>query len=108
MPNNKAVVPRVPNGVVDLGVIPGDVQMSLSLPLKNRSLENARVVGGGTSCGCLTLEKFPITLQALNDAEFTVEFRPPSKSGAFEKTIVYYLEHPEQRVLRFVLRGRVH
>jgi hypothetical protein len=80
---------QIPHGTV------GDL-IDIPVILKNYSRFDAEVIGGGTSCGCMTLESIPQTIPAKSSLELTIRLRYPHRDGAISQKFVYYLRHPNQ------------
>ena len=62
----------------------------------NRSSQPAHIFGGGTSCGCLTMTKLPVTVPANGRAELELILKAPAEAGELNKRFVYYIQHPSQ------------
>jgi len=64
--------------------------------LANNSDSPVTVVGGGTSCRCLTLTGLPVAIPANTAVDLRVKLSRPDKPGRISQRIVYYLDAPEQ------------
>ena len=68
------------------------------------------MVGGGTSCTCVTLENIPLEIPANSRRELAVRFQVGAHlrgQKEFTSSLVYYLEGGQQFLVRGIVRGLV-
>ncbi len=78
--------------------------------LRNRLSKPVRVVGGGTSCTCVTLEKIPLEIPANSRRELAVRFKVGEHlrgQKEFRSSLVYYLEGRKQFLVRGDFSGAI-
>ncbi len=78
--------------------------------LRNRSAQTVRVVGGGTTCTCVTLESIPLEIPAHGRRELAVRFKVGEHlrgQKEFRNSLVYYLEGCQQFQVRGTIRGKL-
>jgi hypothetical protein len=78
--------------------------------LRNRSAKPIRVVGGGTTCTCVTLESIPLEIPARSSRELAVRFKVGEHlrgQKEFTSGLVYYVEGGQQFNVRGVVRGTI-
>ena len=75
------------------------------LTVLNRSDVPAEIVGGGTSCTCVTLSELPIMIPPKGSVELEVEIKFVGSPGPTTRKFIYYLRHPIQRSLLGVIHG---
>ena len=78
--------------------------------LLNRSAKPIRVVGGGTTCTCVTLESIPLEIRAHGRRELAVRFKVGEHlrgQKEFKNGLVYYLEGSQQFNIRGVISGTI-
>jgi hypothetical protein len=76
--------------------------------LYNRLSKPIRVVGGGTSCTCVTLENIPLEIPANSSRELAIRFQVGEHlrgQKEFTSSLVYYLEGGQQVLVRGSFRG---
>ncbi|MBL8856344.1 MAG: hypothetical protein JNK57_20425 [Planctomycetaceae bacterium] len=86
-------------------LVPGQSYETV-VTLYNRLSKPIRVVGGGTSCTCVTLENIPLEIPANSRRELAVRFKVGEHlrgQKEFTSSLVYYLEGGQQ----FLVRGKV-
>jgi hypothetical protein len=90
-------------------LVPGESYETV-VTLYNRLSKPIRVVGGGTSCTCVTLENIPLEIPANSRRELAVRFQVGEHlrgQKEFTSSLVYYLEGGQQFLVRGVVRGLV-
>jgi len=78
--------------------------------LRNRSAKPIRVVGGGTTCTCVTLESIPLEIAPHDTRELAVRFRVGEHlrgQKEFKNGLVYYLAGGQQFNVRGVVSGTI-
>jgi hypothetical protein len=78
--------------------------------LRNRSAKPIRVVGGGTTCTCVTLESIPLEIPAHGRRELAIRFKVGEQlrgQKEFTSGLVYYLEGGQQFNVRGVIQGTI-
>ena len=94
------------NGGVNCGSIHPGKWTEVEITVKNNSVHPVEIVGGGTSCGCVTLESIPMSIPAADSQtmHLCVNLERP---GQFSKRFVYYLRHPNQRSVLGTITGKI-
>jgi hypothetical protein len=90
-------------------LVPGN-RYETNVTLYNRLLKPIRVVGGGTSCTCVTLANIPLEIPANSQRELAIRFKVGEHlrgQKEFTSSLVYYLEGGQQFLVRGVVRGRI-
>ena len=82
-------------------------EKTIRVIVANHSDHDARIFGGGTSCGCLTLSKLPVNVRARSSAELQLLLKAPKQAGPLRTVFVYYIEHPEQYEVLGLVEGTV-
>jgi hypothetical protein len=78
--------------------------------LRNRSAHPVRVVGGGTTCTCVTLESIPLEIAPHGTRELAVRFKVGEHlrgQKEFKNGLVYYLAGGQQFNVRGVISGTI-
>jgi hypothetical protein len=78
--------------------------------LRNRSAKPIRVVGGGTTCTCVTLESIPLEIAPHGTRELAVRFKVGEHlrgQKEFKNGLVYYLAGGQQFNVRGVISGTI-
>jgi hypothetical protein len=78
--------------------------------LRNRSAKPIRVVGGGTTCTCVTLESIPLEIPAHGRRELAVRFKVGERlrgQKEFKNGLVYYPEGGQQFNVGGVVHGTI-
>lgn len=70
---------------IDCGEVAVDSLREVTIKVVNHSASEARIVGGGTSCRCLTLEAIPATIPAHASLILHVRIKVPSQPGQFSQ-----------------------
>lgn len=98
--------------VVDLGLVPAEFPVAFSVYLANQSSEPVTITGGGVNCGCLTLQKLPLTIPARSGITLNAELIPQRDSPGVRRTqhFTYYLDLPRQHQVRgsviYIAKGK--
>jgi len=79
----------------------------VAIEVINESRYAARIFGGGTSCGCLTLTDLPVVVGANEAVTLNLELKAPPTTGHMVVRFVYYIEHPEQYHLSGSIQAEV-
>jgi hypothetical protein len=90
-------------------LVPGQSYETI-VTLYNRLSKPIRVVGGGTSCTCVTLENIPLEIPSNSRRELAVRFKVGEHlrgQREFTSSLVYYLEGGQQFLVRGVVRYRI-
>ncbi|MDP1561146.1 MAG: hypothetical protein Q8M16_07095 [Pirellulaceae bacterium] len=90
-------------------VVPGHSYETI-VTLHNRLSKPIRVVGGGTSCTCVTLGNIPLEILANSRRELAVRFKVGEHlrgQKEFTSSLVYYLEGGQQFLVRGIIRGEI-
>jgi hypothetical protein len=83
-------------------LVPGE-SYETGVTLYNRLSKPIRVVGGGTSCTCVTLENIPLEIPANSRRELAVRFQVGEHlrgQKEFTSSLVYYLKGGQQFLVR--------
>lgn len=73
----------------------------------NRSPHPARIFGGGTSCGCLTITHLPVVVPPKEKTELLLLLHAPASPGSVNEKFVYYIEHSNQYEVLGEIHGEV-
>jgi hypothetical protein len=90
-------------------LVPGESYETI-VTLYNRLSKPIRVVGGGTSCTCVTLENIPLEIPANSRRELAVRFQVGAHlrgQKEFTSSLVYHLEGGQQFLVRGVVSGAI-
>jgi hypothetical protein len=90
-------------------LVPGQ-RYETAVTLRNRSAKPIRVVGGGTTCTCVTLESIPVEIPAHGRRELAVRFKVGEHlhgQKEFTSGLVYYLERGQQFNVRGAIYGTI-
>ncbi len=90
-------------------LVPGESYETI-VTLYNRLSKPIRVVGGGTSCTCVTLENIPLEIPANSRRELAVRFTVGEHlrgQKEFTSSLVYYLEGGQPFLVRGDFRGTI-
>ena len=95
--------------VIEIGDLMAEKPIEVKVVVRNRSTSPLRIIGGGTSCGCVVLTSFPIALVPLQDLELPIAYTPMHQDigRVVEKKFRYYLDHPSQGYVDGTIRSRV-
>ena len=91
---------QVPSG-------PAGSQVELVIPLANTGPVPVSVVGGGTSCKCMTLTDIPSKISPLSELPMKIRIVRPISPGRMQERVVYYLDAPDQYSLSATVIGEV-
>ncbi|MDP1561523.1 MAG: hypothetical protein Q8M16_09015 [Pirellulaceae bacterium] len=90
-------------------LLPGQSYETI-VTLHNRLSKPIRVVGGGTSCSCVTLENIPLEIPANSSRELAIRFKVGEHlrgQKEFTSSLVYYLEGGQQFLVKGGIRSVV-
>jgi hypothetical protein len=90
-------------------LVPGESYETV-VTLYNRLSKPIRVVGGGTSCTCVTLENIPLEIPANSSRELAVRFKVGEHlrgQKEFTSSLVYYIEGGQQFLVRGSFRSTI-
>lgn len=93
--------------VIELGEVTPGQPVVRNLRVQNNFGRSVTIVGGGSGCGCLTLDSLPVNVPAGETRMLRIEFIPgyADPQVAIEKPFYYYLDHPHQYSVKGVVRS---
>ena len=98
---------RILGGPSDVGrAAPNSLQIA-KVVVTNQSAQPVEIVGGGVSCGCMTLNSIPMTIPPRQSVTLQVQIRVPMDAGPFKKSFAYFLRHPRQFRVVGAVQGTV-
>lgn len=75
--------------------------------LTNHSDSAIQIVGGGSTCGCITLQNLPMSIAPGQTVSLNVELTARGDPGDYSQTVSYYLDASDQFVLTAKLEYRI-
>ena len=80
---------------INLGAIPlGKADLVVEINLLNLSSDTISVIGAKTSCSCMQLGDFPVSLSPGQKHALKIEYLPSDKTGAFEHKVLLFTDEP--------------
>jgi hypothetical protein len=92
---------------ISLGEVCRGEEREVMLQVVNCTAKDIWLVGGGSSCGCLTLNRFPVCIPAKGRQELTIKIRVISKTAEFYQLVQYYTDDEERPILIVPIRGHI-
>ncbi len=80
--------------VVDLGNVPKGSVVQRELRVLNLGSEPLEMLGSQKSCGCISLDEFPIVIPARGDCTLKLKTGISNKPGPFGHTIKFFSDAP--------------
>ncbi len=71
---------------------PPETVVERSVRVLNRSSSSVKLLGSQPSCGCITLDDFPITVPTGQDYTLTLKIGVPSDPGPFENSVKLFAD----------------
>jgi hypothetical protein len=71
---------------------PAGTIVERSIRVLNRSFSDVKLVGSQPSCGCITLNEFPVVIPAGGDYTLTLKIGIPDEPGSFEHTVKLFTD----------------
>jgi hypothetical protein len=97
--------------VLSLGDAELGEERQLSVTLANHTPRDVTIVGGGSSCSCLALDRFPILIPRGQERELLVKVKvsatPGSTSTTFNQAVQYYTDSEFGPILLVQIVARV-
>ena len=88
------------NVVLEDSILSGEVSAGESIDfvvaVHNQSDSTVEIVGGGSSCGCVTLQSIPISIRPQETAHLNISVFAGDEVGEFTRRIEYYLSSSRQ------------
>lgn len=75
---------------IDFGPVPKTQILERQLRVANLSSKPLTLVGSQPSCGCISLDEFPVVVPAGKRRVLTLKIGTPEKAGSFEHFITFY------------------
>ncbi|MGI8980657.1 MAG: DUF1573 domain-containing protein [Pirellulaceae bacterium] len=92
---------------VQCGAVETGTTKDLAVTVVNRSTTEAKIIGGGISCGCMTLDSIPATLPARGSLVLHIRLKARADTGPFTHVFSYYLSHSRQSRVVGRITGQV-
>jgi len=96
--------------IPELGPLSPGSEYETEITIHNRLSQPIRIVGGGASCTCLTLDSIPLEVPGNGKRAVTVRFKVGKHLAGqqeFRNSLVYFLEGGRQFQVRGVVRGTI-
>jgi len=96
--------------IPELGPFRPDTEYKTEINIRNRLSTPIRIVGGGTSCSCLTLDSIPLVIPGNGNRQLVVRFTVGKHfegQQEFRNSLVYFVEGARQFQVRGVVRGAI-
>ena len=85
--------------LADLGAATAGTRVSFTVRLINHTDHPIRIVGGTTTCACVTTAQLPITLPPRADHSIEIQVVFSGSPGRFQHRYWLYTDNPRQRVV---------
>jgi len=99
------IVPEPP--ILEAGAGVSGTQRTITVRLYNYSDRLVEIVGGSSSCSCMTLSSLPVKLVSGGARDIQVQVGYTGSPGRFLREFLLYTDHPSARVLYVHFRGEV-
>lgn len=93
---------------IDFGEVPKTQFLEKQIRVVNLSSKPLTLLGSQQSCGCISLDEFPIAVPAGKSHHLTLKIGTPEKSGSFEHTVKFFSDEPSSSVVVVTVSGSVH
>lgn len=92
---------------LDLGTISANQVLEREIKVTNVSANPLSLLGSQKSCGCLTLDEFPIEIPAMTSHKLLLKITVGTKSGKFAYTIKFFLDGQAYSFVVVTVKGSV-
>lgn len=94
-------------GSLSFGTARRDEERDLHLMIRNRTGKTVTILGGRTTCACMTTEKFPFSITNGSQRELTIHVWLTGKDPVFERRIDFYTDDEANPVIAVSIRGEI-
>jgi len=92
---------------LDAGESPTGEWRQLRLEIRNRSDRPVKIVGGTSTCACISTDDLPVMLEPASSQIINIRVQFTGSAGLFIQRLSLYSDHPDQPTLFARFRGRV-
>lgn len=92
---------------IDFCQVPKTQILERQIRVANLSSKPLTLLGSQPSCGCISLDEFPIVVPASNPQVLTLKIATPEKSGSFEHFIKFFSDDQDNSVIVVTVSGVV-
>lgn len=93
---------------IDFGQVPKTQILERQIRVLNLSSKPLMLLGSQPSCGCISLDEFPIVVSTGKPQLLTLKIATPEKAGAFEHFVKFFSDEPSSSIVVVTVAGSVH
>ncbi|MGE4002613.1 MAG: DUF1573 domain-containing protein [Planctomycetaceae bacterium] len=87
--------------------VPGGTIVERTVRVLNRSSSDVKLLGSQQSCGCITLDEFPISIPVGGHYDLLIRFGVPVDSGEFDHTVKVFCDCDGYDAVTLTVSGAV-
>ncbi len=92
---------------IDFGQVPKTQILERQIRVANLSSKALTLLGSQPSCGCISLDEFPVVVLAGKPLVLTLKIETPDKSGSFEHIVKFFSDDPGRSSVVVKVAGSV-
>jgi len=92
---------------IELGNVEKKETIERQIRVANLSAQPLTLLGSQKSCGCISMDEFPIEIQAGEDYPLQLKIGTSDKSGPFEHAIKFFMDESGHSAVTVTVTGKV-